>query len=174
MKSIVVLLHEGGFHTGTFNACPGISGPIVDIAANLSPEIDAVITGHTHAAYNCSSRPCWQPTDRHQRGGSFGRVITEINLTINNRPHNVMRERVHRHQPPGDRDVPKDPAVTEIRAAYNTIIAPIRDEVVGFADVALARTNAGNPVEGQLGDVIADAQLAATSAARMAVRRSPS
>ncbi|HEU4998421.1 MAG TPA: bifunctional metallophosphatase/5'-nucleotidase, partial [Lapillicoccus sp.] len=26
VKSIVVLLHEGGFPTGTFNACPGISG----------------------------------------------------------------------------------------------------------------------------------------------------
>jgi 5'-nucleotidase len=54
--------------------------------------------------------------------------------------------------------------VTEIRSAYDTIIAPIRDKVVGFADVALTRTNAGNPVEAQLGDVIADAQLAATSA----------
>ena len=36
-----------------YNACPGISGPIVDINKGLSPRIDAVVTGHTHQAYNC-------------------------------------------------------------------------------------------------------------------------
>src|SRR5947207_6476200 len=31
MQTIVVLIHEGGFPTGDYNECPGISGPIVDI-----------------------------------------------------------------------------------------------------------------------------------------------
>ena len=46
MQTIIVLLHEGGFQTGTGTAW--ISGPIVDIAENLHPEIDLVVTGHTH------------------------------------------------------------------------------------------------------------------------------
>ena len=164
VKSIVVLLHEGGFPSGTFNACPGISGPIVDIAANLSPEIDAVITGHTHTAYNCVlPDPAGNPRIVTS-AAAFGRVITEVNLTINSRSHNVMREASTATNHLVTRTVQKDAAVTEIRSAYDTIIAPIRDKVVGFADVALTRTNAGNPVEAQLGDVIADAQLAATSA----------
>ena len=30
VEAIVVLIHEGGFPTGDYNECPGISGPIVD------------------------------------------------------------------------------------------------------------------------------------------------
>jgi 5'-nucleotidase len=50
VENIVVLLHEGGIPTGGYNSCPGISGPIVDIVNRLDPEIDAVISGHTHTA----------------------------------------------------------------------------------------------------------------------------
>jgi 5'-nucleotidase len=31
----------------------GISGPIVDIVNRFDPEVDVVISGHTHMAYNC-------------------------------------------------------------------------------------------------------------------------
>jgi 5'-nucleotidase len=55
VEAIVVLLHEGGFPAdpAAYNACPGISGPVVDIAAGLDPEIDTIISGHTHLGYNC-------------------------------------------------------------------------------------------------------------------------
>ena len=52
----MVLLHEGGSQTpppGDVDACVGISGPIVAINEALDPEIDAMITGHTHLPYNC-------------------------------------------------------------------------------------------------------------------------
>ena len=49
-----MLLHEGGFQTGTYQGCTGISGPIVHIAENLHPEIDLVVTGHTHQPYVCN------------------------------------------------------------------------------------------------------------------------
>ena len=35
VEAIVVLVHEGGFPTGIYNECPGISGPIVDIVNRL-------------------------------------------------------------------------------------------------------------------------------------------
>ena len=56
VEAIVVLLHEGGSQTpppGDVDACVGISGPIVAINNALDPEIDVVITGHTHLPYNC-------------------------------------------------------------------------------------------------------------------------
>ena len=34
VEAIVVLIHEGGFPTGGYNECPGISGPIVEIVQN--------------------------------------------------------------------------------------------------------------------------------------------
>ena len=54
VKSMVVLLHEGGYQTGTINGCNGISAPIAQIAAQITPEVDQIITGHTHQAYICS------------------------------------------------------------------------------------------------------------------------
>ena len=51
VESIVVLLHEGATQDpapGDINACNVISGPVIDINSKLDPEIDAVITGHTH------------------------------------------------------------------------------------------------------------------------------
>jgi 5'-nucleotidase len=164
VKSIVVLLHEGGFPAVGYNSCSSISGPVVDIATQLSPQIDAVITGHTHAAYNCSiPDPAGEPRIVTS-AASFGRIITEVNLTINKRSHDVVREKSTATNHLVTRTVAKDADVTAIRSAYDTIIAPIRDQIVGSAAVTLARTNASNPVEAQLGDVIADAQLAATSA----------
>src|SRR5438552_12682524 len=35
VEAIVVLIHEGGFPTGDYNECPGISGPIVEIVPKL-------------------------------------------------------------------------------------------------------------------------------------------
>ena len=66
VETIIVLLHEGGLQTGTYQQCTGISGPIVDIAKNLSPSIDLVVTGHTHQPYVCNiPDPAGQAADGH-------------------------------------------------------------------------------------------------------------
>ena len=83
VKAIVVLLHEGGVQTGTYNGCDGISGPIVEIAENLDTKIDALITGHTHQPYNCTiNDPSGKPR-KVVSAFSFGRIITEMNFVIN-------------------------------------------------------------------------------------------
>ena len=63
IEAIVVLIHEGGFPTGDYNECPGISGPIVDIVKKLDKAVDLVVSGHTHRAYKLRDR---RPS-RHQR-----------------------------------------------------------------------------------------------------------
>ena len=93
VKTIIVLLHEGGFQTGTYQGCTGISGPIVDIAENLDPEIDLVVTGHTHQPYVCNI-PDPKGRDRMvTSAASFGRVVTETTLTINPRNGQVKRNK---------------------------------------------------------------------------------
>ena len=164
VESIVVLIHEGGSPSAPgYNACPGVSGPILDIAAHLAPEIDAVITGHTHAAYNCTlPDPDGQPR-MVTSAASFGRVITEMNLTIDNETRDVIRDQSTATNHLVTRDVARDPAITSIRSAYNTIVAPIRDAVIGEAAELLAKPLGA--AQFSMGAVVADAQLAATQAA---------
>ena len=54
VKAIVVLLHEGGLQKGTYNECKEASGAVIDIAKQMTPKVDALITGHTHQPYVCS------------------------------------------------------------------------------------------------------------------------
>ena len=58
IEAIVVLVHEGGVQSGPqqdINACEGnlAGSPIARIVSQLDDAVDVVISGHTHAAYNC-------------------------------------------------------------------------------------------------------------------------
>ncbi|MER6584014.1 metallophosphoesterase, partial [Nonomuraea sp. NPDC001023] len=55
VRTIVVLIHQGGGQTGGGlpNECNNLAGPIKDIVQRFDPEVDAVISGHTHNPYNC-------------------------------------------------------------------------------------------------------------------------
>jgi len=77
VEAIVVLVHEGGFQAGTYNECVGVSGPIVDIVNRLDPEVDIVISGHTHQAYNCVINDKLVTS-----AASFGRLVTDIDLSL--------------------------------------------------------------------------------------------
>src|SRR5690606_26130845 len=49
---VVMLVHEGAPSTN----CETMddAGKWADIVNNVSPDIDAIVSGHTHLAYNCS------------------------------------------------------------------------------------------------------------------------
>jgi len=155
VETIVVLIHEGGFPSGGYNACPGISGPIVDIVNRLDPAVDVVISGHTHAAYNCVINNMLVTS-----AASFGRIVTDVDLTIDRSTGDVVSMAANNNIV--TRDVLKDNFITALIAKYNTIAAPLANRVIGSITANITRTNnaAG---ESALGDVIADAQLAATA-----------
>ena len=160
VKSIIVLLHEGGFQTGTYQECVGISGPVVDIAKNLDAEIDLVVTGHTHQPYVCDI-----PDPEGQKrlvtsASSFGRVVTETILTINTRSGQVKRGKTTATNHLVARTV-ADPVQTEIIRRWDAAAAPIANEVVGSITRDIVRSETRD-AEAPLGNLIADAQLAAT------------
>jgi 5'-nucleotidase len=159
VKTFVVLVHEGGFPTGLYNECPGISGPIVDIVNRLHGEVDLVISGHTHQAYNCMINNRDGEGVPVTSAASFGRLVTDIDLVLNTRsgqPIEILANNVI-----VTRDVPKAGLLTALIAKYDAIAAPLRNRVIGSITADITRTNnlAG---ESALGDVIADAQLYAT------------
>ncbi len=167
VEAIVVLLHEGGTPSSItdINGCAGISGPIVGIQAGLDPEIDAMVTGHTHLPYNCvMTDPAGQPR-RVTSAFSFGRVISEINLVIDKRTHDVRRDLVTATNHLVTQTVAKDPAQTAVLAKWGPLAAIVGNEPVGeiTGDIARGGGSADNrAIESNLGNTVADAQLFAT------------
>jgi 5'-nucleotidase len=154
IEAIVVLIHEGGFPTGGFNECPGISGPIVDIVNRTSDAVDLFISGHTHTAYNCviDGRPVTS-------AASFSRIVTDYDLTIDPATRDITVVSVDNKIV--TRDVPLDEAQTQLILKYKQFADPIANRVIGSITTDITRTqNAAG--ESALGDVIADAQLDAT------------
>ena len=163
VEAIVVLLHEGGVQTGTFDDCVGVSGPIGAIAQNLDPEIDLVVTGHTHQPYVCNiPDPKGQPR-MVTSASSFGRVVTETHLMLDKRTDDVVRDKVTSVNHLVTRTVAPDPALTAIIAKWQAIAAPIANIPVGQVTQAITRS-ISRADEASLGNLIADAQLAATTA----------
>ena len=159
VEAIVVLLHEGGSPTGLYNECPGISGPIVDIATRMDDAVDLIVSGHTHQAYNCVIDGTVVTS-----AASFGRIVTDIDLTLDRRTKDVTS--ISANNVIVKRDVPKAPDLTALVDKYRTLSAPLSNRVIGSITSDLTR--AANPAgESSLGDIIADAQLYATSPASL-------
>jgi 5'-nucleotidase len=157
-EAIVVLIHEGGYPTGNYNECPEISGPIVEIVKKFDRAVDVVITGHTHQAYVCEIDGRLVTS-----GDKYGTLVTAIDLKLDANSRDVISARAANIIVRTDA-LAKDPEQTALLEAYDQFAAPIADRRAGSITETLSRTpnEAG---ESALGDIIADAQLAATKAA---------
>ncbi|MBI5718498.1 MAG: bifunctional metallophosphatase/5'-nucleotidase [Burkholderiales bacterium] len=155
IEAIVLLIHEGGVPTGDYNECPGISGAIVGIVNKLDKAVDVVVSGHTHRAYNCRIDGRLVTS-----ADKYGTVVSEIDLVLDPKTGDVTSARA-------DNLIvrttfAKDPRQTALLETYERLVAPLAKRVVGRIGAPLARTPAPSG-ESALGQVIADAQLAATA-----------
>ena len=158
VEAIVVLIHEGGFPTGDYNECPGISGPIVDIVKKFDSAVDVVISGHTHQAYVCNIGGRLVTS-----GDKYGTIVTRIDLKLDRATRDIVSAKA-------DNIIvrtsvyARDPEQTALLESYDKVAAPIANRLAGSVTETLSRSpnEAG---ESALGDIIADAQLAATRAA---------
>jgi 5'-nucleotidase len=155
VEAIVVLIHEGGEPAGDYNECRGISGPIVDIMKKFDSAVDIVISGHTHRAYVCEI-----DGELVTSADKYGTLVTAIDLKLDRATRDIVSATA-------DNTIvrigayPKDPEQTALLDAYDKVAAPIANRRAGTVTATLSRApnDAG---ESALGDIIADAQLAAT------------
>ncbi|HXI08871.1 MAG: bifunctional metallophosphatase/5'-nucleotidase [Bradyrhizobium sp.] len=156
IEAIVVLIHEGGIPTGDYDGCSGISGPIVDIVKKLDKAVDLVITGHTHRAYLCEIDGRLVTS-----ADKYGTLVTTIDVKLDPATRDIVAAKGENHIV-RSASIAKNPAQTALIASYEKLSAPIASRPAGSLTETLSRTpnNAGESV---LGDIIADAQLAATS-----------
>jgi 5'-nucleotidase len=172
VEAIIVLLHEGGSQTpppGDVDACVGISGPIVAINAALDPAIDAMITGHTHLPYNCLLPDSAGDPRIVTSAYSYGRVVTELNLVLDKRTKDIRRDlSTATNHAVIHADLTPDPALTAIIDKWQPLYDAAGNTPVGTitADITRGGTPPGSDrgVESAAGNLVADAQLWATSA----------
>jgi 5'-nucleotidase len=181
VKAIVVLIHQGGTPdkqkwtdpaTGTtydvnpnYDYTCGKGGtlaagsPILPIASALDPEIDMVVSGHTHQPYVCDVK---DPAGRSRlltSASSFGRLFTDTELLYNRRTHDIVRGSVRGSNLQVSRDVEPDSGQTALIEMYKDLVEPIASKVIGHVSGDVTKT-ANEAGESALGDLIADAQLA--------------
>ncbi len=155
IEAIVLLIHEGGVPTGDYNECPGISGPIVDIVKKLDKAVDLVVSGHTHRAYNCRIDGRLVTS-----GDKYGTIVTAIDIVLDPKTRDVTSAQAENVlvMP----TFAKDPRQTALIAQYEALAKPLAQRVVGRLGAPLLNTGGSPAGETPLGQVIADAQLAAT------------
>ena len=116
-----------------------------------------MISGHTHRAYVCEIDGRLVTS-----GDKFGTLVTAIDLKLDPATRDVISARAD-NVIVRTATLAKDPEQTALLAAYDKVAAPMANRAAGSITETLSRVpnDAG---ESALGDIIADAQLAATSA----------
>jgi len=157
VEAIIVLIHEGGFPAGDYNECPGVSGPIVDIVKKFDHAVDVVISGHTHQAYVCEIDGRLVTS-----GDKYGTIVSTIDLKLDSVTRDVISAKADNIIVRTGVDA-RDPEQTALLQSYEKFAAPVANRLAGSITETLSRApnDAG---ESPLGDIVADAQLAATSA----------
>jgi 5'-nucleotidase len=178
VNAFVVLIHQGGAQRPPapvfpgpadqpdaftdVNKCVDFNGPEMRAIANgLDPHVRVIVSAHTHQPYICRMRGKLVTS-----AASFGRLVTDIDLTIDGRAGDIIaataRNRIV------TQDVPQDAGAKAILDKYAALSAPLANRVIGSitADIRSARdVPSGQNAAGEqpMGDVIADAMLAATA-----------
>jgi 5'-nucleotidase len=178
VKAFVVLLHQGGAQQPPappaspatqpngdeytdVNRCVNFNGPeMQSIARGIDPRVSVIISAHTHQPYVCTMSGKLVTS-----AASFGRLITDVDLTLDDRSKTVVAATaVNRIV---TQDVTPDARAQAILDKYTQLSAPLANRVIGkiTADIRSARDNpSGQNAAGEqpMGDVIADAMLEAT------------
>jgi 5'-nucleotidase len=159
-ETIVVLLHEGGKPTGLYDECPGISGPIKEIAEGFDDAVDVVVSGHTHQAYNCVIDGKIVTS-----AAAYGRLVTDIDLYIDPTTQKLVEAHAR------NVIVSRDTASAQVDAFVKEYVAkaePLAKRVIGSTTTELKLPvrpmPAGQAGQSSMGSVVADAMLEATKA----------
>ncbi|WP_307808150.1 bifunctional metallophosphatase/5'-nucleotidase [Streptomyces oryzae] len=169
VKAVVALVHEGARPPGkTYDATCGkdgagdrLDGPIQGIAEKASPKVDLFVTGHSHEPYMCTVKdPAGQPRLVTQ-SASFGRTFTDLRFDIDRRTGDLVRSSARADGHIVTTDTPKQPKVDRVIEKWRARSAQMANEPVGHISDDIPGRGAPDP-ETPLGDLITDAQVAAT------------
>jgi 5'-nucleotidase len=155
IEAIALLIHEGGAAGGGPNACENPRGKILGIVERLDPAIDLVVSGHTHRSYVCRFGGRLVTS-----AGSYGRLLTEIDVEIDPATRDVVRTSAVNHVVLAEGR--SDPAVAALVERYSKLGSPTLDKPAGRIAASFWRTPSAAG-ETAMGNLVADSQLAASA-----------
>jgi 5'-nucleotidase len=162
---IVLLAHEGS--SGTDCATVGSEGAFGQIVQNSSPQIDAIISGHTHMLYDCefpvAGRTVARPVVSAE---SYSVAVDNLVLNVDNATGDVVAQA---HQVVPVVGFTPDPEVQKIVDDAVAFADEVGQTPVGSITADITRAFAGadddRGTQSPLGNLIADAQLQQTEGA---------
>ena len=161
--AVVLLIHQGGAVDPTFNVaeCPDLSGDILPILDRLSPDIRLVISGHTHAAYVCELAG----PDGTQRlltsAGRYGNFVTDLRLEVDPASNSVLA--MSARNVPVSAGPGEQADIAAVVSRYVEATRPLAERRLGT--VRGTAEWAGGDTDSPEGNLLTDAQFAATKAA---------
>ena len=156
VRAIVVLAHAGGPSQDESTA-PDFVGEIVDEAREMSPEVDAVIAGHSHSRLDIRVPNADGSGDKmFVEALSYGIAYDLVDLTIDRRTGDVVAKtgRV----PATPHDIAADQGVAALVERYRARVAPLATKVIGHTVGGLTRAG------GELGRLTVEAERALAGA----------
>jgi 5'-nucleotidase len=161
IESFVILLHEGGFSNGGpegDDCTDGLTDPLKTIVEGFDDAVDLVIAGHVNDEFVCEVDGKWVTM-----ADNAGRLFTDIDVTLDRVTKDMTVVSID-NVPTYQSAVTPAADVTALIDKYDALSDPLANAVIGSitADITRTQNLAG---ESALGDVIADAQLAATASA---------
>lgn len=169
VESIVVLVHQGGYQTGTLadiNGCEGglAGSAIAGIVRRLDDAVDLVVSGHTHNAYNCRLPNAAGRAIPVSSASAFGRVLTDIDVTVDPATRDVTAVTVtNRLVDRTDPGVTPDASIRDIVARYKALVTPVANRVIGTIATDLPNSPEDSACNMRAGELVADSELAATN-----------
>lgn len=181
VDAVIVLLHEGGSTTASSfkdQSCQGLKGQVKSIVSTLPATVDVVLSGHTHYDYICQINGILL-----SQAGSYGRMVTEIDLSIvpgqgvvgkSGRTLPVINDLTAK-APEAYAVQSPDPEVAELVNFYDQLTLPQRSRSLGFIGTDILRADIDgsgqlvrsgtriNVADHPIGRVFADALLAMPS-----------
>ncbi len=168
VHAIVVLLHEGGNQTpynGPTRVNETVTGRVTAIVNRLDPDIDVVLSAHTHEFTNAFIDNAGGIPVLVTQAYMYGRGYADVDIYINRTTGDIVAKSAqiipaYADQPPG---TSPDPATVAFLARDEQALRPVENQVIGVSagNITREENDAG---ESAMGDLVADGERAAMHA----------
>jgi len=165
VHAIVVLLHEGGRqdpYGGPTREGENITGRVAGIVAGLDPDVDVVLSGHTHAFTNAYLENAGGKPVLVTQAYSYSRAFSDVDIIIDPLTGEVTHTSA-RVVPAYGNGTSPDPEALAFLETCEEAVRPMTGRVISVAssDITRSQTDAG---ESALGNLVADSLRVAMGA----------